>query len=92
MGSSTERTQFNYDSETASKVVDGYNYTITGYQNGGVYFTRTDLPATTSSGENTKLYYLADADTKTDWNAISGNSSQKLQTVANSTATATTSG
>ena len=91
VGSSTERTQFNYDSETESKVVDGYNYTITGYQNGGVYFTRTDLPATTSSGENTKLYYLADADTKTDWNAISGNSSQKLQTVANSTTTATTS-
>jgi hypothetical protein len=88
VGKSTEKTQYNYDSETQSAVVDGYNYTITGYQNGGVYFTRSDLPATSSSVENAKLFYLADSDTKTGWNAISGNSSDKIKTVANSTTNA----
>lgn len=90
VGKSTERTQYNYDNETDSAVVDGYNYTITGYQNGGVYFTRSDLPATSSSVENAKLFYLADADTKTDWNAVSGNVSNKIQTVANNTTNAST--
>ncbi len=90
VGKSTEKTQYNYDSETQSAVVDGYNYTITGYQNGGVYFTRSDLPATSSSVENAKLFYLADSDTKTGWNAISGNGSDKIKTVANSTTNAST--
>lgn len=90
VGKSTEKTQYNYDNETVSAVVDGYNYTITGYQNGGVYFTRSDLPATGSSVENAKLYYLADGDTKTGWNAISGNSSEKIVTVADNTTNAST--
>lgn len=91
VGKSSDRTVYNYDTTTTAAVVDGYNYTITGYQNGGVYFTRSDLPKTDSSVENAKLYYLADSDTKSGWNAISGNTSDKIAVVANDTTNASTS-
>ena len=91
VGKSSERTSFNFDKETGATPVDGYNYTITTYQNGGVYFTRTDLPQTESSGENTKLYFLADSKITADWNAISGNKADNFVTVANDTTNATAS-
>ncbi len=94
VGTNSTKTVYNYDTTTAPIPLDGYNYTISSYQNGGVYFTRTDLPQTSSSGENTNLYFLADADTKENWNAISGNATgkdSKIVTVASDTKNATSS-
>ena len=87
VGRFDEKTEFNFDTTTQPLSVGGYNYTITGYQNGGVYFTRTELPATESATENAKLYYLADATKDAEgWNAIGGNASPVV--VANDTTNA----
>ncbi len=67
---------------------DGYNYTISSYQNGGVYFTRSEVTKTSSEGENTKLYYLADADVTAEWNSVDGNKESNLDVVALNTTNA----
>lgn len=79
-------TQFNGNVETTALTPDGYNYTVTGYQNGGVYFTRAEVAKTSSEGESTKLYYLADS-TKNgaEWNVVSGNATTNFAVVADNT-------
>ena len=79
VGSECEWSEYNNaaDKNTAKAELQGYTYTISRYENGGVYFTRTQV------AENTNLYYLKD---KADANAISANA--KAEIVANSTANA----
>ncbi|MBO5239953.1 MAG: hypothetical protein J6B56_00845 [Clostridia bacterium] len=77
-----KETQFN-GKKADALTPDGYNYTVTGYANGGVYFTRTEVAKTSSDGENTKLYYLADAASAAEgWNVVSGNGSEEIDVVA----------
>ena len=77
-----KETQFN-GKKADALTPDGYTYTITGYANGGVYFTREEVSKTSSDAESVKLYYLADADKdKEEWNVVSGNASTVLDVVA----------
>lgn len=88
---SSKETQFNTNSKADALSPDGYNYTISSYQNGGVYFTRAEVTKTSSEGENTKLYYLGDtASSAADWNSVTANQTA-LTTVALDTTNATSS-
>ena len=83
-------TQFSDLTDETPATPDGYNYTISSYQNGGVYFTRTEVTKTSSDGENTKLYYLADEDSMAaEWNSVNGNDA--LEVVALNTKNASSS-
>ncbi|MBQ8283696.1 MAG: hypothetical protein IJX75_01250 [Clostridia bacterium] len=90
VGKSAKPTQFNthFTEETKSDAFapDGYNYTISRYENGGVYFTRADLNKTESDAENAKLYYLAESSFASEWNTVTGNQSDKIDEVALDTA------
>lgn len=84
---SVKKTQFNETTEAVPETTDGYTYTVKKYANDGVYFTRTEIAKTESEGENTKLYYLADAENDAQaWDAVSGNKAEKLDIVAANTA------
>lgn len=87
-------TQFNGKEESvkAAATTDGYNYTISSYQNGGIYFTRTEVSKTSSDATDTKLYYLADSDrTAEGWDVVADNASDKIDVVALNTTNASTS-
>ena len=70
------RSPFNGNTDTAPATLDGYKYEVKGYQNGGVYYTRTDV----SDTKNVKLFYLADETgiNGTSWNVVSGNAQATL--------------
>lgn len=58
VGTMSEKTQFNdVDNFSAAAELDGYTYTITRYENNGVYYTRKEVTP------NTRLYYVADTTT-----------------------------
>ncbi len=81
--------KFTWNSEEAF-TPDGYTYTISSYQNGGVYFTRADV--NNAGTGNTKLYYLADENGGAkEWNTVTGNQSDKMEVVALDTTNATSS-
>lgn len=83
-GQPTRTTQYNENTDSTPSTLDGYTYEITGYANGGVYFTQTDGTKTGSDGESTKLYYLADSvSAASAWNVVLGNDS--LDVVAKDT-------
>ena len=79
---STENLPYNNkaDKNTAKAELQGYKYTLSRYENGGVYFTRSQV------AENTNLYYLKDNATA---NAIEANT--KVEIVANNTTNASDS-
>ncbi|MBQ8295826.1 MAG: hypothetical protein IJX87_05280 [Clostridia bacterium] len=82
---------FNENTDTTPATPGGYTYTVTAYQNGGVYFTRAEVTKTSSDAESVKLYYLADADALADsWNVVSGNAALDVvaQNTTNASATA----
>ena len=83
--------KFNEGKQEDAFTPDGYTYTISSYQNGGVYFTRAEVNKTASTTEGAKLYYLADADSAADWDSIAGNKSEKLDVVALDTTNASAS-
>ncbi|MBR2441549.1 MAG: hypothetical protein IKB20_00540 [Clostridia bacterium] len=67
VGSKCAWTQYNDGKEAdapARAELQGYTYAISRYENGGVYYTRTEV------APNTNLYYLAD---NTSTNSISAN-------------------
>ena len=72
---------------------DGYTYTISSYENDGLYFTRTANVKTESAETSTKLYYLADSTVSgaDSWNAVKGNAESNFAIVAYNTANASTS-
>lgn len=80
-------TVFNVDGNDGASD-KGYTYSLIKYENGGLYYTRTDATASGSSvGDGGALYYIADGDVKAaDWNAVKGNDSDKnVQLAANTT-------
>ena len=87
VGKSTTKTQYTRDDMAGCIETAGYTYTITQYNDHGLYFTRTAVQKTDSAGENAKLYYVADTTAQADaWDTISCNADDKLQTVATNTA------
>ncbi len=81
-------TRFTDDDPSAAATPNGYTYTIQGYRNGGLYYTRADVNGNSSDGEG-QLYYLADSvKDAADWKSISGNKSAEIDTVALNTTNA----
>ncbi len=68
----------------------GYTYTLQAFANNGLYFTRTDLAQTGSTGEDGWLYYLSADELGESWNSITGNGSDYLDVVATTTDNAST--
>lgn len=85
VGSECEATQYNDEVSTAPAELQGYTYTIARYENGGVYYTRTEVTA------NNKLYYLSEnatADTVAANKAETGASSIVALNTTNASSTA----
>ena len=80
-------TQFTHDLEEGVTPLSyaGYTYTLQAYSNGGLYFTRTDLAQTGSTGEGGWLYYLSADELGSGWNSVSGNGAEYLDVVAQTT-------
>ena len=77
-------TQYNetIDDNNKPAAPDGYTYTVASYNNHGLYFTRKEAGGNNASDTQTPLLYLADADKDaSDWKAISGNASAKIDVV-----------
>ena len=73
-GSDCDFTQFNHNEGTEAYTPSGYTYTLVGYANGGLYYTRSYVDKTESEGDGGWLFYLADETVQADgWNAVSGN-------------------
>jgi hypothetical protein len=91
VGVGDEKTIFNTDGVEGALKSGGYTYTIDSVQNGGVYFTRSNVIQNGSNAGASKLYYLAYADTsKAEWNAVTGNKLDKPLNVAAEDSTKTT--
>ena len=80
-------TQFTHDLEDGVTPLSyaGYSYTLQAFANGGLYFTRTDLAQTGSSGEGGWLYYLSADELGSGWNSVTGNGAEHLDVVAQTT-------
>ena len=70
VGRKSGESRFNWDSKADAEELQGFNYTISRYENGGVYFTRAVV---SSSITDTTLYYLSDKKAE-GWNTVKGNS------------------
>lgn len=79
--------------KTDALTPDGYTYTISSYENGGLYFTRKANVTTESAEAGAKLYYLADKTVSSaqSWNPVIGNKAENLTTVAYNTTNASSS-
>lgn len=87
-------TQFTHDLEgTTPSSALGYTYNLEAYVNGGIYFTRSDLATTSTTGEDGWLYYLpvSKLGKANGWNSVSGNEKSNLDVVAQNTDNANTS-
>lgn len=85
VGDNDERTMFSdvADKDTKALHSSGYSYTITGYENGGVYFTRKANNENASDSGASKLYYVADTTVSgAEWNTVSGNAETALKVAA----------
>lgn len=89
VGKSTTKTQYTHSTATPIETA-GYKYTIQGYRDGGLYFTRSAVQKTDSPEENAKLYYVADATvTANTWDTVASNVETALEIVSlNTTNTA----
>ncbi len=86
-------TQFTHDltSGVTPGTPIGYSYTLQSYQNGGIYFTRSDIAQTGTVGEGGWLYYLSESELESSsWNSINGNGKEYLDVVAQDTTNAST--
>ena len=86
-------TQFTHDLKDGVKPVspNGFTYTLQSYQNGGIYFTRSDTISTSTTGENGWLYYLSADKLASGWNSITGNEDSNLDVIAQNTTNASSS-
>lgn len=95
IGSSREGSvpQFTHDwtEGVTPLTVSGYTYSLETYANGGIYFTRSDINKTSSTGEDGWLYYLSEDKTAGSWNSITGNAGENLDVVAQNTTKASAS-
>ena len=80
-------TQFTHDLTSGVTPLSyaGYTYSLQAYANGGLYFTRTDLAQTGSTGEDGWLYYLSAEELGEGWNSVTGNGADYLDVVAQTT-------
>ncbi len=87
------KTQFTHDWTEGVEplTVSGYKYALETYANGGIYFTRSEITKTGSSGEDGWLYYLSEDKTGSGWNSVSGNAGENLDVVAQNTTKASAS-
>lgn len=87
------QTQFTHDVDENNQPLTsgGYTYALTSYNNGGIYFTRTDITKTSSTGETGWLYYLSASKLGEGWNSVTGNEANNLTIIAKSTAKASSS-
>lgn len=84
-GKSTTKTIYTRSDATPIETA-GYTYTIQGYRDGGLYFTRSAVQKTDSPEENAKLYYVADETVKAEtWDTIASNLESCLEIVAMNT-------
>lgn len=86
-------TRFTDDDASKAATPNGYTYTIQSYQNGGLYYTRAGVKDTSSDGESSALYYLADSVSGAeDWKTIQGQAvAGNVDTVALNTTNASSS-
>ncbi len=90
-GESYVANQFTHETLSATTLPlapGGYTYTLVGYQNGGLYFSRSEITAT--ENETAWLFYLADGKSAaTEWNSVLGNGASSLDIIAKSSTNAT---
>lgn len=79
VGMSTTKTQYTHSTATPIETA-GYNYTINGYRDGGLYFSRSAVQKNDSDVGN-KLYYVTDV-TASTWDSISANDGANFELVA----------
>ncbi len=86
-------TQFTHDLKEGVTPLSaaGYTYTLQSYANGGLYFTRSDLATTSTTGESGWLYYLSEEKLGAGWNSVSGNATENFTAIAQNTTYASTS-
>ncbi len=80
--------RYNWNGCSDATEGDGYTYTVAGYKNGGVYFTRASINKTGSDGEDSSLYFLADTEITADWNSVTANKLDDSDIVAYNTTNA----
>ena len=88
IGTNNYLTQFNYewvkgtmdpskteDRSSAAQSVSGYTYSLTGYQDGTLLYTRTYYSSDDSADNTPILFYLTDTeiDTASEWDAVEKN-------------------
>lgn len=71
-GSADEKSQYN-QSQSEPYSPDGFTYTLLSYDNGGIYYRRTSVGGTSSTGESGWTFYLAAENFTADWDSVSGN-------------------
>ena len=87
VGKNSQESQFNVEDKAASTEITGYTYTVSRYENGGVYFTRKSLNEVGTT--DTNLYYLADS--KVDASkSVSNNNFKKADKVVDIVSNETT--
>ena len=74
VGKNSQDSRFNVEDKSTSTEISGYTYTVSRYENGGVYFTRKSLNEV-GGASDTNLYYLADS--KVDMNKSVANNDFK---------------
>ncbi len=77
-------TQFNNEAEkdTPRGELQGYQYTVSRYENGGVYFTRANVVSTGVVGATNKLFYLPE--NRANANSVSDNTALEVVTTDSS--------
>lgn len=93
VGSLSQDSRFNVEDKANSTEKNGYTYSVSRYENGGVYFTRTSLNQV-GGATDSNLYYLADS--KVDMNKSVSNNDFKaankvVDIVSNETTNASSS-
>ncbi|MGN0822147.1 MAG: hypothetical protein ACI4NG_00075, partial [Candidatus Gallimonas sp.] len=94
IGKTGIKTQYTHDLTDGVEAIPtiGYTYSLLKYDNGGLYFTRTDLTSTGgTTGESGRLYYLSADKLQSGWNSVSGNAESNLDVVAQDTTKASAS-
>lgn len=88
-GSSDDKTVYN--GEGTPFTPSGYTYSVVKAENAGVYYTRSYVDTTSSSGDGGWLYYLSEDSYSTGWSSVEGNSSSENEVVAYNTTNASAS-
>lgn len=80
--SSYDMTDFNHDDSTA-ETPNGYIYGVQNYVDGAAYLTRKDVNSSSSDGDGTALYYLADETYQAEnWKSVAGNATLGASKIA----------